>query len=733
VKQWHADPKNSQPVKNAEAIWQKWMVRVQQIDQELDMLERERNPKNRDKRGILFSERRALERRMEKSRYEDMGGITYMGELSMPGSKYESTKYKEIMETPELKNYYDYILKEYQKDQERIGASGLYVNAWDKYSYVMPSVRRDWAEGFLKGNLDKRKTWWDQVKEIGKGFVRLDTDTEYGIMTEVDGDKVRQLPRYFTNPVPEQDVTRDVMRAMTAFRHSAAQFEAKAKMTGLVNGMLVAYEAKGALREDANGNPMFDVLKSLPGMDRVLAKNPTDRETQHLRDWIDTVFYGEKSLEAMLGRVDLNKVSSVMQSTTAANSLMLNTLQIFNQFELDNLMSVTESVAREYWSPEDHLWAIKTYFREAAAIGDIGSLAPKSKLGKAMQTFDAMVDIEEQLKSVTSSKTRKFFSSNTGYSGQRGVEHQVSAVRMLAVMSSITPLDKDGNKIEVNGKIAENLYDTLIENQSGRLIIDPRVANVTKEKVIAKLHGIGKKTNQIKGTFDGAMANRSWFWSMLLLFRNYIPGNVRKQFGFEEGYHVDHELGLMSRGMYPSTISVARNMIDERNISDGWAMSSGTDRANTKRTAMHALSIAASYALYSMFYSMAEDDDDDDMGAYTKMFMAYQMRRLQTELMGFINPFDMGRMIQRPLATSNTFLNWLEMLQHLGYSAGYKSLGWWEDEATYQRRQGSYNKGDLKLWGKLAKVVPTLNGWQTGFWRDGATKNVEEKLKWFNR
>ena len=225
------------------------------------------------------------------------------------------------------------------------------------------------------------------------------------------------------------------------------------------------------------------------------------------------------------------------------------------------------------------------------------------------------------------------------------------------------------------------------------------------------------------------MADRHWFFSMLMLFRNYIPGNIRKTFGHPEGYHIDHELGQVTRGAIPSLMSAARNVAeglfeDDSTMADGWAATNEIDRANLKRVGVHMLG----YLAAGMIFASLEDDDDE----YVNVFTAYQARRLQTEITGFLNPYDFFRMVQRPLATSNTVLNWLDLIGMLLMTGSYGVTGAWEDSVLYQRRQGKYNKGDLKLYNKFNKVLPTLNGWQTAFWTEGATENVAQKIKWFN-
>ena len=735
-REWYE--RNSQPVPNAEGIWNSWNTELSNINNEIVRLEAESNPENTDRLSILEVEKNALSKKIQNTRRDTNNGATYLNELAMPSdgsngtADYSNPAYQEIMNTPELKNYYEFLKKNYFAAQDRVGKSDLFVNFWDDHSYVLPSVRKNKVEDIRKKDFRK----WDSWKKVGKEvfvnpFVRLNTDTEYGVMTDIDGDRVRHLPRYFTNLVPASEITTDLAQSMTMFEHMSHQFEAKSKMTGLVNGMLAAHEAKGAMAT-TGGVGLIDRFKT-NRFGKVMSQDKLNRELDHLQKWIDTVYYGELKEQAVVGNADFNKISSAMQQATAANSLMLNTLQITNQGVLDNLQIWTESAAGEFWSPKDTVWAYKKYASEGAAFGDTAAfsnkLGLKTKLAKVMQSVDAMVDIEDKLRDIKGSKARKIFNVNSGYAPQRGVEHQTSAVRMLALMKATVPLDKDGNRIEIDGKEVDNLYDAFIENDKGRMILDPRVANSSIGSITGKLKGVGKRTNQVKGTQDRSMADRHWFFSMLMLFRNYIPGNVRKTFGHPEGYHVDHELGQVTRGALPSLGSILQNVIGgakdpESSMADGWAASSEVDKANLNRIGVHMLA----YLSAGLLFASLEDDDDE----YVNVFTAYQARRLQTEITGFLNPFDFFRMVQRPLATSNTMLNWLSLMQYIAMTGAYGVTGAFEDEVLYKRRQGKYNKGDLKIFSKFNKVVPTLNGWQTAFWTEGSTKNVAQKIKWFN-
>lgn len=724
---WYRE--NSTKKEGAEAKLGEWNSRLDAINAELSMLNVEDNPKDRDKRSILFSELRSVEKAIRDSYGEDINGPIWMGELSVPNEDYESEKWKEIQKVPAIKNYYDFIIADHFATQKKVGKSDMYVNEWDEYSYQMPSMRKDFAEGFQRGNLDDKNTWINNIKELGKGFVRVDTDHEFGVMTEVDGDRVRHLPRYYTNKVPAADVSLDVAAASIQFHYMGESFKEKSKMAGLVAGMIAAHEAKGAAATTPSGGPIIDTFKSSK-FGKVLATD-SSRELQHLKEWLDANYYGEKEVEQSIGNINLNKAAGQLMTVTALNSLSLNTLQMFNQGVLDNHMSIAEAHAAEHYSKADWLWGVTEYGRNGMAITDVGKMTPQTKLGKALQTFDALVEVQEKLEKekLTSSLSRKFFRTDTAFGGQSGIEHQNASVRMLAVLKAIKPVDKDGEPIVIDGQVAENLWDALVENDKGRLVIDPRVANVTRDQVMLKLHGISKRTNQVKGQVDSAMANRNWFTKMLMMFRNYLPGNLRKKFGFEEGYHVDHELADIQRGMYPSVVSLLNNIVDEKAITGGWAMTSEVDKRNSRRAGVEAAGLLTAMVMYNIFKGMADDDDED----YTAIFLAYQAKRLQTELTAFLSLPEFVRMTSKPIATSNAMLNWWDLGEMALMTAVYQTSGMFEDSVLYQRRAGRYNKGDLKLYGKLNKTLPAFNGLQTAWFMPGSEKAVADKLKWFNQ
>ena len=682
-----------------------------------------------DRKGLLEAELKDLQLKMNRS--YDRITDTWKGDLAVPNESYVSEKYKKIQSTPELKAYYDFVLESYQKAQDQIGKSQLFVDSWNKHSYVMPSVRKDKLAKL------QEEGWKEAGREVLVDFQKQDTDVEFGMMTTADGEGISSIPRFYTNRVPAKDVSRDIAASLAQFTHMSNMFQEKGKVVGLVEAMMHAHENRATLEIDENtGNRILDeVSRRALGITEYATGDPKSSYTyRHLKEFVDSVFYGQFDLDqgAVLG-MNISKLAGKAAGFTAVANLAFNTLQVGNQFVLDNLMGLEEAVAGQFFSTSDMAWATKTYLGAKAALSDLGAFVPKSKLGQAMQMFDAMNETTDNMgKGITGSKLKKAMQSDAAFALQHAVEHESVGVRMLAVLRSYKGKLKDANgKVLLNEKGEEaDLWDMLVKDEKGKFSIDPRVANVTRSQVIAKIHGVNKRTNQIKGSFDRAMGNRRAIGKLLLLFRNYFIPGLRKRFGHGDPYHVDYELGEMTRGMYLSFGSFLASVYEKGSIRDAYDMMSDVDKQNVTRTAFEAGLTMATMVIFSALNGMLDDDEEDN---YLVAFGAYQARRLQTELMQFYNPGEAINIARSPMATVNwlgryaTIMNQM-FIQLPGHAVGLVD----EDKIRYQRRTGTAEKGDLKLINHIKKVTPVLNGWQTSFLKEGSTAAVEEKLRWFD-
>jgi len=712
---WYAE--NTQPVENADSLYNENIKRQEELKAKIAELEGSESAFDQDRASVLKQELGELinEARWNKSNQ------TYSGALAKPSNEYKSKKWEAIQADPAKKAYYDSIVNRYHADQARGTKSNLYTNAWDKFSYQMPAIRKDSADrvqeqGVIAGVKD----------QVVDSLTRQATDIEYGVFQEVDGVVQKGVPILYTNRVDAKNVSRDIAASLMQFHHMTNMFEAKAEMQGLVNTMLDIHARREVLETDpATGSKILNKLS--PGDAQVYRKGKgIDSNTfKHLQSFVDANFYGMYDIPQYIkGLGEANKIASSVSVLTALNTLSFNTLQAGNQAILDNLMTWEEAWAGQFFTRANYRSAIAEYAASGGAMADLGKMAPTTKLGQAMQMFDALVEMTDGAgRNITGGKMKQSMSTDSFFVLQHAVEHQTSGVRMIALMKAMEGKLKDKNGKVINNKEGKpaDLWDLLVMDEKGFLVVDPRVANFDKAKFVSKLNSVQKRTNQIKGRRDKSHFQRSALGKVLTLFRNYLQPQLRKRFGHGDGYHVDQEAGSVTRGMYLSALDYLKNMFTQGRfaISDY----SETDQQNIRRAFFETAVILATYAIGRALAGMMSDDDDD---SYALRFFAYQAKRLNTEMLQFLNPKEAMRIIDSPTATANLLRKWTGLIDQgaaeLGYVVGVGD----EEDIFYQRRTGTAEKGDRKIVNKIKRVLPVVDGIMS-------TLTPEEKIKFLEK
>ena len=712
---WYAE--NTQPVKNADSLYNENIKRQEELKAKIAELEGSESAFDQDRASVLKQELGELinEARWNKSNQ------TYSGALAKPSKEYESKKWKAIQADPAKKAYYDATVNRYHADQARGTKSNLYTNAWDKFSYQMPAIRKDSAD-----RVQEQGAFSGIKDQVVDSLTRQATDIEYGVFQEVDGVVQKGVPILYTNRVDAKNVSRDIAASLMQFHHMTNMFEAKAEMQGLVNTMLDIHARREVLETDpATGSKILNKLS--PGDAQVYRKGKgIDSNTfKHLQSFVDANFYGMYDIPQYIkGLGEANKIASSVSVLTALNTLSFNTLQAGNQAILDNLMTWEEAWAGQFFTRANYRSAIAEYAASGGAMADLGKMAPTTKLGQAMQMFDALVEMTDGAgKNITGGKMKQSMSTDSFFVLQHAVEHQTSGVRMIALMKAMEGKLKDKSGKVINNKEGKpaDLWDLLVMDEKGFLVVDPRVANFDKAKFVSKLNSVQKRTNQIKGRRDKSHFQRSALGKVLTLFRNYLQPQLRKRFGHGDGYHVDQEAGSVTRGMYLSALDYLKNMFTQGRfaISDY----SETDQQNIRRAFFETAVILATYAIGRALAGMMSDDDDD---SYALRFFAYQAKRLNTEMLQFLNPKEAMRIIDSPTATANLLRKWTGLIDQgaaeLGYVVGVGD----EEDIFYQRRTGTAEKGDRKIVNKIKRVLPIVDGIMS-------TLTPEEKIKFLEK
>ena len=717
---WYAE--NTEKVEGAEGIVRSLRAERDQVFQEIQRIKGEGHS---DRLSALYLQYNDLKYQLLKSYRNGQ----YIGKLSKPKkSLYNNPKFDRM--PAEARTYYNLLLDQYKKDQKRLGRSALRRNSWDDFSYILPSIRKEGYDRLRENGLPS------SIKDIADDSVnQQETDTEFGALIDANGDRVRMIPQYFTNMVQASDVSLDVTNSSIKFHDMANRYKAKSDILGVVMMMEAALASRKRLSMTPSGSFIQDstAIKEGYNSEQFAAEDDVQSGSfQQVKSFIDNVIYGmneKQSLDSRFDRLSANKISNSVVSLTAYSTLSLNWLQAGNQYLLDRMTGTQEGVAGDYYSLADLAKArAKMSLVGGGMMGMLNDkflpkFGKKNKLAKFLESVDAFQSFGNEFGKEAGTALKKGMSRDSLMFLQQTAEMMTVAERALAMAYATTGELKDKNgKVILNkqGKPA-NLYELMTENSKGRLVLDPRVANFDKAKFVAKLHGMMKRTNQLKGNFDRVQAQRSAFGKLLTLFRNYLVPGLRKRFGNFDGAMIDIEMAAVNEGYYATMVNQMVNAaLDLREGKIAGAIgrlrpgvfkrTKQLDRtqANIRRAYFEFISSAV---LFMIANSLMDYMDDEDEETYLGHFATYQLLRLSNEWSQFRSPalFDV---IQDPTAVANPIIHLGEALHqsfiHFGYYAGYPGIE--EKDVFYQRRASGFEKGDPKLLKEWLDFIPTVRG-----------------------
>jgi len=654
------------------------------------------------------------------------------GDWVQPDPKvYTNAKYTAIQNDPRLKKYYDFVLQEFQTAQRMIGVNRMDKNTWDKYSYLMPTYRKE--------DYDRAKEngTYNTIKDmLQDGFTIQETNHDYYTYNQNNKDIEKRVPVYATNRVPAREVSKDIASSLYRFRHMAHNFKTKSEILGQVMIFQEILKNAKTLETNSAGIQLIQKAAESMGINMPKLKEGETYNFRHVNEWIDSVMFGQSNLQkdfTVFGKTfSANEAVGTINAFTAMSTLSFNLLQGANQSILDNMMMLQESFAGQFLSKSDMAWAKGKYWGSGMAITDIGRFDPKSKIAKAVEYFDALTEFTDtEGNQIVGGKRRKAARTGNLLFLQQAAEHELSATRMLGLMKNLegTLKDSDGNVIlNEEGKPA-NLYDLLIvDEKTGKMSIDPRLdekqSGFNRLDFITKLQGLSRRTNQIKGKMHTNMLQRRWWGKLFMLFRNWMPPGIRRRYGHGGGstVHVDEELGAVTQGMYVSFWNFVAESISTKSFA--YTNMTEMEQQNVKRTSVELASLMGAMALVAALSNL-----DDEEESWVSNFALYQAKRYQTEILQWtplVGGKEAFRILQSPTATARPILKGGELLGQMISEVRYVLGDPFIDDSAifYQRRTGRFQKGDRKIRKDFEDLLPIFRGLQK-------SRTPEEAYKWF--
>ena len=663
------------------------------------------------------------------------GGLTRpsTGEMGPNRSKktdYTNAKYEALQKNPKLKRYYDFLWDKYKIAQDNLGkgSNRMSKNPWDKYSYMIPSIRKtDKDRAIEQGIVPLAKELWKEGTDI------VATDTMYGDRLEgIGGQEYKLIPIFYTQPLDKKDISYDLAGSLAQFTHMSNMFAAKSNIQGHVQIMLDVMGNRETSLTNPFGSEIMNVVAKQLGYEKPMTKAGTETNNfKHLESFIDNVFFGEKAIKkqfTFLGKqFEWNKITGMVAGYTAMNSLAFNMLQAVNQSTLDNILGYAEAVAGQFYDKKSWAKGKKVYWANSGAMSDLGKMAPESWLGQLIDIYDPVQGkfTDGVGRNVTGSNIKKAFTTDALFFLQHGAEHELQVSRMLAMMEHIKAVEKDGKQLKNKDGSDMTILDAHKKDKKGRVRIDPKVANFNKMDFMNKVHGVNKRTNGVYNDFDKAHLKRTFYGKLFLLFRGWMVPGYRRRFGHGELWHSDQEMGTLTQGSYVTFYKMLREGLLK--INDTYGSMTEIERQNVRRTMVEIAAFAV-----TILIGMALTAEDDEEQNYLTNFLLYQARRLQTEL-GAYTPIlgtrEALRLLESPTAGLRPVQNGIKLIESLWKNGIYFASGGNlidEKDIYFQRRSGRFEKGDAKLKRDIFKMIPALNGVEK-------SKRPEELLQWFNK
>jgi len=397
-----------------------------------------------------------------------------------------------------------------------------------------------------------------------------------------------------------------------------------------------------------------------------------------------------KDYKVTMVRKDWNwsvkKSANTLGLITAFQQLALNPVAGVINVARAKLETYIEAVGGRYFGIKDALSAEGIYF---AALGR-GDFFEDLKGGKPSFLSEMLIEYDavqgelynELGKKISGSLANKLFRRNHMFFMQQGGEHYVQSQMMIAMMLH--------QKVKTNTGETLSLYDAKQREYKGTLkMADTDWTSQKDEDFRQTVKFVNTNMHGNYNKLDKAMLQRSWWGSLLLMFRKHIYTGFASR--YRAGY-VNYQTGNYTEGYYRTffkgLVKQIQGLIEQRRMGQ---LSPDEKYAFRK--------IAADFAaLVLLMFAFKAFDDDDDKEEFND-YMALISRRLISEGVQYtpvVGTMDLAKVVTNPAASVSTVDKvWDALSQSIS-----------DPTAEYERSGPGYEIGQNKAAVKWGRAIP---------------------------
>lgn len=437
------------------------------------------------------------------------------------------------------------------------------------------------------------------------------------------------------------------------------------------------------------------------------------------------------------GAVDMNKAVRFLNTTSAFLTLSLNIASgTANVVNANAQMFLETFLKGHFFKAKDIAKANKIYGEHMLdTLSDITNPINGSYVNQVLELYNVrgLYNLSNASFYQTTALKAGLDASNLQVLQDSG-EHWIQSVVSMSILNNIKVKNSENKFIDKNGKVVEeakaaSLLDMTIKNEETGLVeVDPRVVYTTHNKAVRWNEGgktqvdalIIKKIYDTVGNYrqtDQPEIMRHWYGKLMMLYRKYlVPMGQARLRGIETSTKTKEQLDELDQrrfsyamqeyeeGTYTTLIRYLSTAIKDKQGEilsfNNWNDLTDYEKHNIKRSVIELIMTTAVLPITTALVGAAADGADDDY----LFFVAYQLRRLETELSAYRNPSEAFKMLRSPIPSAR-------LLETSASLLGSVFMPWTWDE---EYKTGA-NKGRNKLAVKFYKQIPVVKEFQRKF------------------
>ncbi len=582
---------------------------------------------------------------------------------------------------------------------------------------------------------DTERMWSGEVKGIVKDKVQNLTtvrpdDVGYTtVNTDSQGNIAYDIPIRYRNNYNNFDHSMQSLDLMTIYNLEYKNTNAYNHKIKLKNEL--QYLIDIAENKDYYNVSGSQIVKSSRSKEYDLKKGVDSNTVKVMKNVMESKFYEILRHNGIkLGNTDINKVVDYLNGGTAMLGLTLNVASgTANVLNAQAQLFLESFIKGHYIKASGIKKANLKYSNDLPNIlKDLTNGVNTSFTNQMLSYFNVKGDFNFSKTNFLRSTLIKYgFNTESLQVFQNSGEHWIQSTIAMSVLDGVKVLDKDGKFLNKEGKIVEkfqdaaSVLDMLAKDKEGLLNLNDKVVYTTHSKFTKWQEGGKEKVESliIKKIYD-SVGNyremdqpelyRHWLGRLVGFYRRFLvpmgtarlkgieTSLIKKENLTEKDLSFNYALQEYEEGTYTTLVRYIRSSVKGLStftqLVDNFKDLNEYEKNNLKKATIEIIITSILGPLAALIAGSADDDDE------VLFFVAYQLRRLDTELSAYRSLSENFKMMRSPIPSAN-------LAEHVLWSLDsvINPFSW--DNLTEEYDQGPH-KRENKFKIKQMKKIPVF-------------------------